>query len=411
MAWQLRCRGPAGQATLSGLGGDTTVAALQALLADKTGVPAERQEVLSGFPPKPLPLSDGDATISSIGIANGDTLTVRQSAAAAAASPPPPPVAAPAPAPAPPAPVPAAAPVAAAAPGAAAATAAAVAGGDFEAYNGFDHMDEDAALAAAIAASMQDAGPAPSAAPPAAAAAAAAAPAAPAAAAHRAPPPPAARAPGPAPTAVALRDGSAVTRRIIASDNSCLFNAVGYVMEGTRSKAAELRRVIAAAVAGDPFTYNEGFLGQDNEAYCRWIQQPDKWGGAIELSILAVHYGREVAAYDIQTKRCDVYGQGNGYTERAMVIYDGLHYDALALSAFEGAPEHLDVTLLQIGSAQEAAASEGAARLVAACHDARQFTDVANFALRCGVCQIGLKGEKEAAEHAKATGHTRFSEY
>jgi hypothetical protein len=40
--------------------------------------------------------------------------------------------------------------------------------------------------------------------------------------------------------------------------------------------------------------------------------------------------------------------QGNGYTERAMVIYDGLHYDALSLSAFEGAPEQLDVTLLQV---------------------------------------------------------------
>ena len=65
----------------------------------------------------------------------------------------------------------------------------------------------------------------------------------------------------------------------------------------------------------------------------------------------------------------------------------------------------------QVGSSQEAAASDGAARLVAACHAARQFTDTANFLLRCGVCQIGIKGEKEAAEHAKATGHNRFAEY
>jgi hypothetical protein len=70
----------------------------------------------------------------------------------------------------------------------------------------------------------------------------------------------------------------------------------------------------------------------------RWIQLPGKWGGAIELSILAAHYGREVAAYDVQTKRCDVYGQGRGYGERVMVIYDGLHYDAIAVAAFEGAP-------------------------------------------------------------------------
>jgi hypothetical protein len=176
-------------------------------------------------------------------------------------------------------------------------------------------QDEDAALAAALAASMEDAQPAPSAraAPPLRAAPAAA--------------PPAARGKaGPAPSAVVLPDGTAVTRRIIDSDNSCLFNAVGYVMEGTRTKAAELRRVIARAVAADPgaprgraaprmrsrpaaapalsgahrprwpdtlskphappldaVTYNDGFLGQENEAYQRWITQPDKWGGAIEV--------------------------------------------------------------------------------------------------------------------------------
>ncbi|KAI8463490.1 MAG: OTU-domain-containing protein [Monoraphidium minutum] len=224
-------------------------------------------------------------------------------------------------------------------------------------------------------------------------------------------PAPAPGAPGPAPTAVALPGGGAVARRIIASDNSCLFNAVGYVMEASRAKAAELRRVIARVVAADPVTYNDGFLGQDNAAYCTWITNPKHWGGAIELSILAAHYGREIAAYDIQTGRCDVYGQGSGYSERAMLIYDGLHYDAMALAAFQGAPEQLDVTVLQVGSEQEAAASAGAAQLVAACKAARQFTDIANFALRCGVCQIGLKGEKEASEHAKATGHTRFSEY
>ena len=44
------------------------------------------------------------------------------------------------------------------------------------------------------------------------------------------------------------------------------------------------------------------------------------------------HYAREIAAYDIQTKRCDVYGQEHGYSERVMLLYDGLHYDAMALA-------------------------------------------------------------------------------
>jgi hypothetical protein len=179
------------------------------------------------------------------------------------------------------------------------------------------------------------------------------------------------------------------------------------------------------------------------------------------------------------------YNEEAGYDEWVMLIYDGLHYDALAVSAFEGAPEDLDITVLQVqystvqytfcgcgsaakvfaanackfceaaalflacilartciflpatiqcqavapcfpplsthpwaaacvpqvGSADAAAAAAGAEQLVAACHAARQFTDIANFTLRCGVCQIGLKGEKEAVEHAKTTGHQNFAEY
>jgi ubiquitin thioesterase OTU1 len=32
------------------------------------------------------------------------------------------------------------------------------------------------------------------------------------------------------------------------------------------------------------------------------------------------------------------------------------------------------------------------------------YTDTATFDLRCGVCGVGLKGEKGAREHAMSTG-------
>ena len=37
-------------------------------------------------------------------------------------------------------------------------------------------------------------------------------------------------------------------RRVIASDNSCLFNAVGYVMERRRDRAPELRHAPASDI-------------------------------------------------------------------------------------------------------------------------------------------------------------------
>lgn len=203
-----------------------------------------------------------------------------------------------------------------------------------------------------------------------------------------------------------------VVRRVIPSDNSCLFNAVGYVMEHDKNKAAELRQVIAATVASDPDKYNEAFLGKPNEEYCAWILDPEKWGGAIELSILSKYYGREIAAYDIQTLRCDLYGQEERYEERVMLIYDGLHYDALAMSPLEDAPEEFDQTIFTVDKDRSIGPVEGLAlNLVKDANRKRSYTDTANFTLQCGICQTGLVGQKEAMEHAKATGHVNFQEF
>lgn len=79
----------------------------------------------------------------------------------------------------------------------------------------------------------------------------------------------------------------AVVRRAIESDNSCLFNAVAYNLERTRSAARRLRQVVKNQVQADPLTFNDGMLGKENHAYQEWIMNMDNWGGPIELIILA----------------------------------------------------------------------------------------------------------------------------
>ncbi|XP_028073862.1 ubiquitin thioesterase OTU1-like isoform X1 [Camellia sinensis] len=204
-----------------------------------------------------------------------------------------------------------------------------------------------------------------------------------------------------------------IVRRVIPSDNSCLFNAVGYVMDHDKHKAPQLRQVIAATVASDPTQYSEAFLGKPNEEYRAWILNPEKWGGAIELAILADYYGREIAAYDIQTTRCDLYGQqGKNYHERVMLIYDGIHYDALAISFYNGAPEEFDQTIFTVQKDRTIGPIERLAlNLAKEQQRKRSYTDTANFTLRCEVCQIGVVGQKGAMKHAQATGHVNFQEF
>jgi hypothetical protein len=62
-------------------------------------------------------------------------------------------------------------------------------------------------------------------------------------------------------------------RRVIASDNSCLFNSVGYVFRHSLNMAQELREMCAATVLSDPETYTDVMLGKPTEEYCNWFAQ------------------------------------------------------------------------------------------------------------------------------------------
>jgi ubiquitin thioesterase OTU1 len=132
-------------------------------------------------------------------------------------------------------------------------------------------------------------------------------------------------------------------RRNMPGDNSCLFHSCSYVLENkSKSKAKELRELCANIVLDNPQVYNTAFLGMPNHNYVNSILDPNSWGGAIELSILSNHYKCEIVAFDIQTTREDHYGEDKNYTTRALVLYTGNHYDALALAAHGGASETTD---------------------------------------------------------------------
>ncbi|KAK9209699.1 hypothetical protein WN944_002067 [Citrus x changshan-huyou] len=47
--------------------------------------------------------------------------------------------------------------------------------------------------------------------------------------------------------------------------------------------AVHLPPVIAATVASDPVKYSEAFLEKSKQEYCSWIQDPEKWGDAVNF--------------------------------------------------------------------------------------------------------------------------------
>ncbi|KAI1306065.1 Ubiquitin thioesterase OTU1 [Halotydeus destructor] len=197
-------------------------------------------------------------------------------------------------------------------------------------------------------------------------------------------------------------------RRPVPANNSCLFTSVYFCLSGGEYNDVigfSLRQIIADTVAADPETYNEGFLGKPNREYCTWILNEEHWGGAIELSILSKYYQSEMVAVDTQNVRLNRFGEDANYSQRVLLIYDGIHYDPLMLESLSNNRKIQTVFPLS-----DAWILDMALEVAREAKASRQFTDVQHFTLRCLVCNKKLTGQSQAQQHAKESGHINFGE-
>ncbi|KAJ9203046.1 hypothetical protein DTO164E3_1512 [Paecilomyces variotii] len=199
--------------------------------------------------------------------------------------------------------------------------------------------------------------------------------------------------------------------RIMPDDNSCLFRAVGSAVIGGMDTMTELRSIVAQAIQEQPDIYSEVVLEKKPDAYCRWIQTENAWGGAIELSILSKHFDIEICSIDVQTLRVDRFNEGQ--PTRCVLVYSGIHYDTIALSPSDPpfthayAPPEFDT---KIFDAADPVVLEKCLELCKILQNKHYYTDTAGFQIRCNTCGGMFVGEKGATQHAAQTGHYDFGE-
>lgn len=214
MPLTLKVNGPAPGAStiLKALPDGLTLAELQAKISEATGLAPAAQRLKAGFPPKDVDTAEANASVAvtALGIASGSAITVSAKDGAS---------------------------------GAGAASAAGAAASDGPLVKQLVEMGFSAAVARkALEMAHDDVGAAlefcisgvvteDSLRGPGGAASAAASGSS-----------------GPAPPALA--SGHVMVRRVIDADNSCLFNAIGYLMEKDRKVGAKLRKIIAVSPYG-----------------------------------------------------------------------------------------------------------------------------------------------------------------
>jgi ubiquitin thioesterase OTU1 len=190
-------------------------------------------------------------------------------------------------------------------------------------------------------------------------------------------------------------------QRKIPDDNSCLFHAVSFLLQ-RRETPGELRRLIATNVQDHPAQWSSAILGKSREDYVNFILDSKKWGGQVELNILSSVMKTELACVDIQTGRCDAYGQGSGYQKRVYMLFSGIHFDAVEFVDNSGQA----VTMVDPGNAK---AMTEAKRLASTLRSQGLFVDQNTMKLVCNTCGFEMNGDFEARSHAGSSGHTNFS--
>ncbi|KAF4963862.1 hypothetical protein FSARC_8156 [Fusarium sarcochroum] len=200
--------------------------------------------------------------------------------------------------------------------------------------------------------------------------------------------------------------------RVMPSDNSCLFTAFGGALQD-QIPAQKLRRMMADYIVQHPEDYSEAVLGSSPSQYCRSIQDPDRWGGGIELSILSSIFNIQICTFDVQAQNLINFGEDK--VDRCILVYSGIHYDRVAFSLSDFPhdspmyPPEMDRT---VWPTTDNEVIEKTQELVRKLNKAHYYTDTEGLILRCDVpgCDWIGSGQREGQKHAELTGHVDLSE-
>lgn len=238
---------------------------------------------------------------------------------------------------------------------------------------------------------------------------------------------------------------STLTLRIMPDDNSCLFRAIAAATSPSTTAftassddyTTQLRFRVAQYITSNSELYPRAILDNRSPAsYANWIQQDTSWGGDIELDILSRVLGVEVWCAQISPFFVRKYNEASSPSsansnpnsdsnstsnsvstssgEFIVLLYSGIHYDTLALSPTADPdlilPAEFDIRKFNTADADWLLPATR--RLCEQLASRGYMTDTSRFGVMCKVPGCGWvgKGEREAVEHARGTGHGDLEE-
>tara|TARA_A100001011_G_scaffold142907_1_gene150883 strand:- start:389 stop:1012 length:624 start_codon:yes stop_codon:yes gene_type:complete len=198
-------------------------------------------------------------------------------------------------------------------------------------------------------------------------------------------------------------------RRYVNSDNSCLFTSIGYLIDNKNfdeTTSYKYRHLIAEYLLTNYI--EEGILGKSKNEYIDEIQDPNKWGGGIELRIFSDIFKIKIGSIDVQTNRIDIYGENKPYPKIIYLLYNGVHYDPLVMNMSSDSNNESDITKFDYTNDNILIKFR---EYVSKFKQSGDFVDISNLKnFECEICSEKLQTESDALVHAQNTNHWEFKQ-
>jgi len=210
---------------------------------------------------------------------------------------------------------------------------------------------------------------------------------------------------------------SKIARQSVPADGACLFNSVLTCLQlKEKSTHMDLRQLVKDKVLNsDPNDISDltcqlssGDEVNTREEYGSWIMGPDRWGGDMEIGILAEHFGVQIVILSIESGAVKTMAPDMPKGEnRIFLLYDervlksgavqGLHYDPILDTANgSGCFDVNDTEAMEQAVAEAKKVSE----------KSKHLQQEGGF--QCADCMQVFKGMQEAAKHAQTSGHANI---
>lgn len=199
--------------------------------------------------------------------------------------------------------------------------------------------------------------------------------------------------------------------REIDSDNSCLFNSIGYLQDKNSFNAntsQNLRNIISNYIKENSEKYNESFLNMKNEEYQNFITNKNNWGGAIEIQILSNILQIEICTFDIENLQTLFFGENENYSEIIFLMYNGIHYNSLVLLP-EGCND-FDFDITKFPIYMKKSLTEKFFNIITKMNSENQFVNLNDMVIVCDDCKNIFSNQNQAILHQKNSGHCNFSQ-